>query len=143
MNAAEYIKQVDLELRQLRMQKLGFDTPFFRIWPSELSTSNQREWLADLLVFMLAKAMPRAARGNLNRCWHWLYGMIVFLCTTCSADDHTFCGIIKLSELNQDTRQILFPATDGYDSLRNDSSAPFPISLLELIFVQTLQTPHH
>lgn len=88
MNAAEYIKQVDLELRQLRMQKLGFDTPFFKIWPSELSTNDQKEWLADRLVFMLAKAMPRAARGNLNRCWHWLFEwtfncsshLIPFLC---------------------------------------------------------------
>lgn len=141
MNAAEYIKQVDLELQQLRMQKLGFDTPFFKIWPSELSTDDQREWLADRLAFMLAKSMPRAARVDLDRCWHWLYGMIVFLCTTCSANDHTFCGIIKLSALDPDIRLTLFPERNEYDSLRNDPSAPFPISLLELVLVQILQTP--
>ena len=137
-----YIKSLDQRLQELRGRCLGYDVPLCALLPEDcraLPARRQAEQLARQILFQLAGYCSETECGAVERCWQWLYAMLLYLLRGCSEDDHTVEGLVKLAELDYFRRVSLFQNFCGIEpAIREDLTQPEPLTHLEIALLTML-----
>jgi len=137
-----YIKSLDNRLKELRGRCLGYDIPLRALLPEDckaLPTYRQAEHLARQLLFQLANYCPETECVEFERCWQWLYAMILFLFRKCDKDDHTVEGLLQLAELDYFKRTSMFQNFYGIEAaIWEDFTQPNPLMHLDIVLLTML-----
>ena len=143
VQAEDYTRKVDNELRQQRRRLLALDTPPSVLLPQHLlglPPSVKADYIADRLLFTLAVgAMHYYTSADLQAAQSWLSGCVGYLFQREEPPQRSFYYLIKLTELPQDARMAFF---DGYrpasHPLRRDADMPKIFRELEVICVMAI-----
>lgn len=137
-----YIKSLDRCLQGLRSRCLGYDVPLRALLPEDckaLPPYRRAEQLARQILFQLAGYCSETECGEVERCWQWLYAMILYLFRNCSEDDHTVEGLVKLTELDYFRRSSMFQNFCGIDpAVWEDLTQPEPLAHLDIALLTML-----
>lgn len=141
-DSIEYRKQVDDLMKKLRWRCLGLDTPLTVILPEQqksLPPEGQASCLARQILFHLAAQDPSAEKKELERSFHWLYAIILYLLTECSEEDQIFGNLVRIVELDFFVRSELFMNFgDLVADIRDNLFVPAPLESLELNIISLL-----
>ena len=115
-----YLKQVEKAIGQLRARCLGQDTPLTAILPAyakEKDCRYQAKYIAAQLQFALVHMEGRyLPLKEHQRCRQWLEDIILYLLEKVQDEDHTFCSLVRMVNLPQETRRLVL-----YEFLPTDS----------------------
>ena len=140
VQAEDYIRRVDEELRQQRRRLLALDTPLAILLPQHLrglSIPLVANYIAERLLFMLAACTGRTAA--LRRAKQWLEGCVSYLLHCCPPKERTFYYLIKLTELPQNVRFDLFAIhRSTNDPICSDRDMPLILNGLETACVMAI-----
>ena len=121
MKEAEYIKRVDELLEnenaERRAELLHQNTPYSNVlaFNGDWMQSEMRcERVARTLMFHLGEAYFYEKLPRLQDCFEFLYGALLYLELICCEEDRTYNGLMKLSRLDQETRELLQPLDGHY-----------------------------
>lgn len=109
-----YKERLEKALKQIRAHYLGQDRPLTELIPASanLPLVQLAEQIADVLTFHLPRARAWTD-AELCKSWRWLRAAVLFL-WSCSPEDRTAHGLLKLAKLDRETREELdfgaFPA---------------------------------
>ena len=116
----EYLTQVEKVMAQLRARCLGQDARLTALLPPharEKDAQYQAKYLAAQLQFALVHAEGRYIEPKeLQRCRQWLEDIILYLLEKVQDEDHTFCSLVRMVNLPQETRRLVL-----YEFLPTDS----------------------
>lgn len=142
VQAEDYIRKVDDELRQQRRRLLALDTPLSVLLQHLLGLplSVKADYIADRLLFALAVgSMHYHTSADLQAARPWLSGCVGYLFQREEPPQRSFYYLIKLTELPQDARMAFF---DGYlppsHPLRRDADMLKLFRELEVICVMAI-----
>lgn len=140
VQAEDYIRRVDEELRQQRRRLLALDTPLAILLPQHLrglSIPLVANYIAERLLFMLAACTGRTAA--LRRAKLWLESCVSYLLHYCPPKERTFFYLIKLTELPQDMRfELLESHRSANHPIRSDGDMPQILKGLEVVCVMAI-----
>ena len=109
-----YKERLEKALEQIRTHYRGQDRPLTELIPA--SAGLPPEQLAEQIADVLAFHLPRTRSwtdAELCASWRWLRAAVLFL-WSCSPEDRTPYGLLKLAKLDRETREGLdlsaFPA---------------------------------
>ena len=115
-----HLKEVEKVIDQLRARCLGQDTPLTAILPTyakEKDCQYQAKYIAAQLQFALVHAEGRYIPSKEHqRCRQWLEDIILYLLEKVQDEDHTFCSLVRMVNLPQETRRLVL-----YEFLPTDS----------------------
>ena len=140
VQAEDYIRRADEELRQQRRRLLALDTPLAILLPQHLrglSNPLVANYIAERLLFMLATCTGRTAA--LRRAKLWLESCVSYLLHYCPPKERTFFYLIKLTELPQDMRfELLESHRSANHPIRSDGDMPQILKGLEVVCVMAI-----
>ena len=107
-------------MAQLRARCLGQDARLTALLPPharEKDAQYQAKYLASQLQFALVHAEGRyLPLKEHQRCRQWLEDIILYLLEKVQDEDHTFCSLVRMVNLPQETRRLVL-----YEFLPTDS----------------------
>lgn len=143
-DSMEYRKQVDVLMKKLRWRCLGLDTPLTAILPEQqkgLPPEGQASCLTRQILFHLAGQEATAEKEELERSFHWLYAVILYLLTECNEEDQIFGNLVRIVELDYFVRSDLFMRFgDLAANIRGNLFVPAPLERLELMLLSLLDS---
>lgn len=149
MKETEYIMKVDEMLKNNqtdhRAELLHQNTPYTDLLDFGghcLTPENRCERAARILMFHLGEAYFYEKLPKLQDCFDFIYGALLYLECMCREEDKTYNGLLKLSRLDQETRDFLKPLygeNSKYESelgaFRKMDKTPFAPDKLEEILL--------
>ena len=138
---ADYIKEVDQALEDLRAKCLGQDVSFHVLLPEEAEfwpCEEKAEYITKLLLFSLAKVEPCfSIVPELEESSAWLKTLLLYLMKQCNPEDQTFANVTKITRLDGGIRECMFE-DNAYAVLC--TTPPFLLHSLDLAILSLLDT---
>ena len=144
MRERAYFNDVNKTVSKMKAYFLGQNEKLCTVLPEHLkSVSNETKaaYLAQRLLFCLSTVVYEHRKEKLQRCFNWLYSIILFLFEKCPEEDHTFISITHISGLDIETRRVMFE-DDKYRPLRIEESQPKMMWGYELAVLYLLNAAH-
>ena len=117
-------------------QDLSYDIllpPKSERWTAE----EKATYLAKRFLFVLSKAAPVASiLPELEESRDWLRDLLLFLLEKCNPDDRTFASMKRIINLEEDTREVMFKSGD-YAALLTEP--PYLLTRFDLAVLYLLE----
>lgn len=101
-------------------------------------TREKAAYLTKLLLFALTKAEPVVSiLPELEESRDWLRDLLLFLLEKCNPDDRTFASMKRILDLEEDTREMMFSSGE-YSVLL--TAPPFLLTRFDLAVLHLLES---
>ena len=130
-----YVYKVNKLVEKLRSYLLGQDVRFETLLPTVMKQDCEERkaiYLADRLLFEIARQQDLLQGEELKRMYLWLYEAVLYLLTEVASVDHTIAGMVQLISQPLDVRDMIFDVKEKeFPHLARDQVPPVTIEDIE------------
>jgi len=144
MREKVYLDDVTKTLKEMRTQFLGHNENLSVLLPEHLKCAPSKEkaaYITHRLVFCLSLAADERDTEALQRCYKWLYSIILYLFEQCPSEDHIFGNIAVISDMRFEVRMVMFES-DKYEILGTEAYQPYLMKGYDLAVLYLLNAVH-
>lgn len=130
-----HVYKVNKLVEKLRSYLLGQDVRFETLLPTVMKQDCEERkaiYLADRLLFEIARQQDLLQGEELTRMYLWLYEAVLYLLTEVADEDHTIAGMVQLISQPLDIREMIFDVKeDEFPHLAREGISP--LSMDEIV----------
>ena len=144
MREKVYLDDVTKTLKEMRTQFLGHNEKLSVSLPENLKCASSKEkaaYIAHRLIFCLSLAENEVDTEEFQRCYKWIYSIILYLFEECPSEDHIFGNIAAISDMRFEIRMVMFES-GKYEMLGTEAYQPYLMKGYDLAVLYLLNAAH-